>query len=89
MAVNYGKSSSLIGLRTDEFLWRKNNMEHWYMIYFYYAVIVILVITILSFIGGYRIRRMEDKIYRDEMKKKLTKKDVTIQILKNKIRESK
>ena len=64
-------------------------MEHWYMIYFYYAVIVILVITILSFIGGYRIRRMEDKIYRDEMKKKLTKKDVTIQILKNKIKESK
>ena len=64
-------------------------MEHWYMIYFYYAVIVILVITILSVIGGYRIRRMEDKIYRDEMKKKLTKKDVTIQILKNKIKESK
>ena len=64
-------------------------MEHWYRIYFYYAVIVILVITILSFICGYRIRKMEDKIYRDEMKKKLTKKDVTIQILKNKIKGAK
>ena len=62
-------------------------MEHWYMIYFWRAVIIIVIVAIVSFIGGCRIRRMEDKIYRDEMKKKLTKKDVTIQILKNKIRE--
>jgi len=64
-------------------------MEHWYMLYFWWAVIVILVITILSFIGGYRIRKMEDKIYREELKKKLVAKDVTIQILKNKIKGAK
>ena len=64
-------------------------MEHWYMLYFWWALIVILVITILSFIGGYRIRKMEDKIYREELKKKLVAKDVTIQILKNKIKGAK